>query len=333
MSRKGSPLNFALRRAAKEVAWKFLHRHQPDTSLPDVAIFSSRRGGSTLLMEVLSVNRGMSFSDQPYSLYTASEAQLQVLPLLEYGQIISPDRHELDQVFEYTRQILDGRLVVNGPWKFWKAGSNMRTSRMILKITDAKSIAQELAEQFGLSVIVMTRHPISQSLSVERNGWETTARAFLRNRAFTERWLPGALLEEAWAIARGPDPLARRVLDWTLENLPLIDTCRNNPDWLFLSYEELVLKPEESITRLARHCRFDDEDAMLAKLLQPSRSTKRSSTSDTKRRIAEGNAEYIARRWRQKIDTEQEQNLLAICHRFGLNIYAHGEDIPYLHGQ
>ncbi|MGE4303761.1 MAG: hypothetical protein AB7E24_06960 [Novosphingobium sp.] len=324
-----SPLSYAFRRLVKELIWKYLLKHNPDGNAPHVAVFSSRRGGSTMLMELLCTNSCMSFSDQPFSLYTASQAQMQELPLLEYSQIISPDDDELERIFEYTDRILSGQSVVNGPWKFWTSGSNMRTTRMVLKITDAKSIAGALAHRFGLKTVVSTRNPIAQGSSVERNGWDFTGRAFLRNPEFVERWLPGSLIDDAWSILRGNDRLACRVLDWTLENLPLIDATKSHPDWLFLSYEKLVLAPEASVRELASYCDLQgEEDRMLQQLLRPSRSTKRQSTAATREKIAEGDRTYLASRWREKIPESRERELLDICSHFGLGIYKPGLDEP-----
>lgn len=328
MSDRTSPLNYAAKRFFKELVWRYLVRHRPDGVRPHIAVFSSRRGGSTLLMELLASNPGVGFSDQPFSLYTASQAQIQRLPLFEYGQVIAPDPDEMERIFTYADDILSGRLVVNGPWKFWQPGVSMKTNRMVLKITDAKTIAAQLVRQFGLRSVVMTRHPIAQALSVDRNGWDLTARAFLRNPAFVSRWLPGTLLDDAWAIVRGPDRMARRVLDWTLENLPLMEACTDHADWLFMSYEQLVMHPQESIAALARHCLLGNEQQMLDQLTRPSRSTKQSSTAQTRQRIETGDRSYIVSRWREKVPPEREHELLAICAHFGLDLYQVGVDEP-----
>lgn len=318
----------ALKQLVKEVIWATVYRHKPDPSHPTIAIFSSRRGGSTLMMELIAANKGFSFSDQPFGLYTMTCAQLNALPVFAYSQIIAPDPKEWAQIKEYIGAILSGALTVNGPWKFWKTPHSIRSDRMVLKITDAKSIAPELVAHFGLTPVVMTRHPISQSLSVQKNGWDTTARAFLRNKDFVATYLTPELEARAWDLVHDADPMKGRLLDWTLENLPLIAALKENPDWLYLPYETLIAHPDASITRLAQACQLDDPAAMLAQLEYPSRSTKRSSSKTTRKQISAGEHSYILARWRKQVDAEAEAALLAIPAQFGLPLYHVGEDEP-----
>ena len=315
-------LKRALVRAAKEAVWAAARQRQGEA--PSIALFSSRRGGSTLLMEVIAANPRMGFADQPFGLYTASEEQIARLPLFAYGQVLYPDAEEWGQIEAYIADLLAGRFAANGPWR--PGRHHLRTDRMVLKITDAKSVAGELCRRTGLLPLAMIRHPIAQALSVERRGWALTGRAFLRSIEYRAAFL-GEKAAEAEAILAGPDRLAARVLDWTLENLPLLADAK---DWPVIAYERLVTDPEAEVDRLAAYADLPDTAAMLKVLTRPSRSAARGSTAARRAEIAAADARALVGGWRDKVDPAREAALLAIPQRFGLDLYRPGADMPVL---
>ena len=173
------PIRSAFALFLKELIWRYAIRFEP--SQRPICLYGARRSGSTLLMEVIGVNRGVMFSDQPFGLYTAISANINRLPLFPYGQIAFPDPEEEGIFRTYVEGILSGRIRANIPWKFWSRGFHFSNNRICLKITDAKAMIDWIDHQFDVHTVVLTRHPIAQALSVEANRWFTTGKGFLRN--------------------------------------------------------------------------------------------------------------------------------------------------------
>ena len=212
-------ITIALRQLIREIVWHIFNHHTPGGA-PDIALFGSRRSGTTMMTEVIAANSGLKHVDQPLSVFTASPYQLSRLPIFPDGQPFAPSEEERQRLRSYVADILAGRIHVNEPWRFWRRDFSFRSNRIVLKLTNAHGIAEWLNEQFTLRTIVLTRHPIPQSLSVIRNSWGLQLRAFLFNEEYCETYLQKNQIDFAHDILRNGSQLHKYVLDWCLENLP-----------------------------------------------------------------------------------------------------------------
>ena len=206
------PLRDAAVQVIKELIWRYVVRFEPRRT--PLCIYGSRRSGSTLLMEAIGNNRRVMFSDQPFTAYTISRANLNHLPLFSYGQIICPDPEEERSLHTYCTRLLAGEIRANIPWKLGSPEFHFRNDRLCLKITDAKGMADWLDQHFAVHSIVLTRHPIAQSLSVMNTQWMTTGKGLLRNEGYAARWLNSDLKAFCEDIYRSGPRLHQHVTDW-----------------------------------------------------------------------------------------------------------------------
>ncbi len=135
-------------------------------------------------MQMISANRGVMFSDQPFGLYSIGSANVNRLPVFAYSQIACPDEDEEAILRNYFQRLIDGRIRVNTPWKFWSRDFHFFNDRICLKITDAKAMIDWIDQQFDVNTVVLTRHPIAQALSVSENRWLTTRKGSAQERRF-----------------------------------------------------------------------------------------------------------------------------------------------------
>lgn len=320
----------ALKLLIKEIVWSIGCRYAPSHALKPICLHASRRSGSTLAMEMVCANKGIRFSDQPFGFYTMSGPNINKMPVFEYGQIINLDEDELAIFKEFFSGLLDGTVHANLPWKFWDSGYDFRPNRMFLKITDAKSIADIIDDEFDVETIVMTRHPIPQSLSVMRNGWLVTGKAFLRSEKYVSTYLDGKLHDYGMGIYRTGSKLQRHVLDWILENIPLIQFLKNRPEWGYFSYEGLVMYPEDTIKMLSRKCALNDYEKMLSVVKRPSRSSKNNSTASTRKCIDEGNNLGLVEQWKKKVSEDEIKECFNLLEMYGVELYRSDSVLPNL---
>ena len=85
----------AVRSTSKEAVW-LTTSHQPG-DVNDVALFATRRGGSTWLMHVIAAAPGFRSLDQPFSVMTANltPGHYRRVPKYAYGEIVCPAPEEL----------------------------------------------------------------------------------------------------------------------------------------------------------------------------------------------------------------------------------------------
>lgn len=315
-------LDLAWRYAVKETIW-LLSRHRSGPR-PNIGLFSTRRGGSTWLMEVIAVNRGVRYVDQPFSLHHPAPGHIRRLPIPSRSQFTSLEADAEPRVRAFVEDLFEGRLSVNAPWEIWHPTFHWTTDRVILKVIDAKPLIEWFDRSFDLQILYSTRHPVPSALSVIRNGWALTAHAYLRDPEFVARWLNDDQVAFAWDVLREASPLQQHVLNWALENLVPLRRLQANPHWLFVSYEHATLDPAGTVDFLAEHLDLPDRGRMLKQVRTASRSTRK--LSSTFEPADEARARLRA--WRQHVSPEEERAALGILDRFEIPAYRPGADLP-----
>lgn len=310
------------RDAIKQTAWR-VNRHTPGPK-PNICLFATRRGGSTWLMDILSVNRGLRYLNQPFSFFSGPAYLLDYLPVVEASQFIHLEPSDEKQVRAYLEALLEGRLAVNAPWEFWKPAYDFHSDRLLLKVLDAKGLIDWIDQTFTVDILYLTRHPIPTSLSILSNGWGLTAKAYLQHPYFCETYLSDALEAYCWDLLRRGTPLQQYVLNWALENLIPLRLLPGRPAWQHVSYEELTLHPGQTLERLGKTLQLDDMDRMQAQLGSASRSSKSLKTT------LEANDDGHARlqKWKKRVSDEEEKAACAILDKLELDLYTYGSVLP-----
>lgn len=316
------PIKLAFKQLTKEAIW-LLNRHEPGAQ-KNICLFSSRRGGSTWFMEVIAANRGVRYIDQPFSLYRFSPGHLGRLPIRHHSQFASLTPQSEASFSAFTRGLFAGTVQVNAPWEVWHPTFHWATDRVVLKILAAKPLIDWFDQTFDVHIVYATRHPIPTALSVMRNGWGLTARSYLQDDAFASEHLSPSQLDYAWDLLRTGTPLQQHVMNWAVENIVPLRLLPERPDWLYVSYEEALLAPEETLDRLAATLYLPDRDRMLRQIGTASRST-RKLVSATR---ARDNAQHAVAAWRKYVTADDERAAFQVLDRFGIDLYRPGHDAP-----
>lgn len=309
----------ALRSLIREMIWLATCDHRQG-SKPNVLLFSSRRGGSTFVMELFGVNRGVRTLDQPFATVSRAMTSGQVarVPRFRLGQLTSVNDEVQPALESMVADLFAGRLVINAPVKVWRRGTTWRSDRLVLKITDAIPIIDWFHHHVPAETVYLTRHPIPQALSCIRNGWNLTIDAHLHDDAFIEANLSDSSLATAHDIARSGNDLQRFVLNWMLDNIAPLRLLADRPTWTHVRYEDCVTAPEVTLERLAHRLQLVDIDRMQSMVTRPSVSS-HISTPETRQEIASGRAASQLTRWRSRVDGAAEQWCYDLFARFGLD--------------
>jgi hypothetical protein len=312
-------LKATLRALAKELVW-LACEHEPGGQR-DIALFATRRGASTWVMEVIAANRGIRPLNQPFELQsrTITLAQALEVPKFDKAVITSLDAIDERRMRGLMTAILEGRIIVGAPVKPWAPTFDRRSNRLVLKILDAKAVIGWFADTFPLDVVYLTRHPIPQALSCIRNGWTLTTRPYLEDVDFVTTHLGEEHLGWCTDLLRDGDDLDRFVLNWGLENLAPLRQLPARPEWTHVRYEDCVRRPEAVIDRLADALGLADRDRMLAQVERPSQSSTM-STAATRTAIAAGDRGAVAEGWRARVDADTERRVLGHLDRLGIDL-------------
>ncbi|NOX31100.1 MAG: hypothetical protein GXP35_13790 [Actinobacteria bacterium] len=310
----------ALKAVVKEAVW-LTASHKPGHR-PDVALFATRRGGSTWLMQVIGSSPGFRTLDQPFSVMTANltPGHYRKMPKYPYGEIASPSVDEFDALRPYVDALLSGELPLNAPYRFWSGEFRRKTDRQLLKIVGAKSIAPWLDDEFDLDVVLLTRHPITQALSCIRNGWTLTVRAFLDNPRFVDEWLANGLEGRCHDVLATGSDLDRFVLNWGLENMVALGAAPDR-SWFVTSYEATVSEPEAVLEQLDSHLDLGGVEPLRRALARPSRSS-RLSTGERRAAMEGQDSVALLSRPLESVELADRTKAMSILESMGLTTYA-----------
>jgi hypothetical protein len=127
----------------------------------------------------------------------------------------------------------------------------LRHSRPLMKDPIAFFSAEWLAERFGMSVVVIVRHPAAFVSSLSRVGWWYDVRQFLE-QPLLMRDVLGPFEEEIRAHAghEQEDMVAHASLLWKVIYATALRYRDRHPDWLFVRHEDLSRRPTTSFRDL-----------------------------------------------------------------------------------
>ncbi|MEL7168871.1 MAG: hypothetical protein AAGN64_05930 [Bacteroidota bacterium] len=322
MTSQRERLRMAWAVALKETIWTW-SRHEPGPD-KDIAIFSTRRSGSTWFMELIAANRGVRYIDQPFSLHHPAPGHARELPLLSHSQFVELDPIERARVHSFLTRLLAGDLYVNAPWEPWHPTYHRRTNRSVLKIVDAKGLIDWIDEVFAPHILYSTRHPVPVALSVLRNGWPLTAQAYLRSPSFVERHLDAQTLDYCWRCLHEGTPLEQQVLNWGVENLEPLRLLGDRPHWTYIAYEDVVAEPERVTRHLADVLNLHDLDRMQAQVRRASRSTRRLKSTAH----AQPDATERLSAWRRHVSADELRRAFDVLDRLGIDLYRPDHPFP-----
>ena len=296
--------------------------HRPSDK-PNIFLFSSPRGGSTWLMELVLTQPGFKPCDEPFDLRKPFiKENLSKLGLSTWSDLYNPDKASL--VEEYVNAICNGSLHSLDRF-FHRNHYRLITRRVIFKILHAgEDRINWFADRFNGKIIFLLRHPIPVSLSRK---FLPRLHTFLNGdfkRHFTKDQL-----DYADNIFNNGTKLEQSVLDWCFQNsIPLRDATT---DWIVVSYEQLVVDPMPVINLITEKLAFEKPNRIIKQLSVPSAST-RQSDEETKQRLSGSNGitdrTWLVEKWRDKLTAEEEHKAMEILKVFDIDVYNAGSAIP-----
>lgn len=296
----------------------FFQHKQKETN--NIYLFSTRRGGSTWLSQLLSCDKNTRYVDHALGYLNMDFLERSYLPKVNLNQYIEPD----NKINLYFESIESGKLTSRAIANPFNDDYVRKSNRLVFKITEGKALLNWIMDKRNGCFVFQFRHPISNALSIVRNNWGLTLEAYLKSNYFIDNFLTKEQHQYATKIAEGDDKMEKCVLNWTLENLVPFNFTKTQR-FIFISYEETVQNSTQIMRYLAEELSLKNISGMIKKHNEPSNSSKL-STNEIREKIK--NNENIIGSWRKKISKEDEKRLLAIPEFFNIRAYEVGKDMP-----
>ena len=297
------------------------HRQKRPYQRP-IILVSTRRSGSTLLMEMIYSQPNVTYSDQPLDLWHYQPYRRR-LPQPTASQFVGLTSAEIGQLAHYFNDLFAGRIRVYSPWRLNAPSYSWSVNRVVAKLVSAHALINWFATEFDAHVVYLVRHPIPTALSILHKGWGNVAHAFLDNNEFATSHLSAEQQAKCHQIATNGTPLEQYVLEWCLLNLIPLQS-RTHDHFLTITYEELLMRPQPTTQLLADYCQLPDPDLMVRQSQRASRNTVTKSAE----MIRDNAPNVLLSRWQTQVTPDETQRAMSIVSDL-LNDAPYQADSPF----
>jgi len=292
---------------------------------PHILLFANRRGGSTLLRDMIYSQPKFNYIDQPFDItHRQYNPFKHLFPKMESSQLISLSNDDESDINNYVNKLLTGNIILRSQWKIWESGYNFSYDRCVVKIVCAKALINWFQNNLeNVQVVYLTRHPIPTSLSVMKLGWELSNSAYLNNKAFSQKYLYPETFEFAVRIDETGSLLEKFVLNWCLENLVPLQNW-NEANWIKVSYEHIVSSPERSVKYICDKLDLSEPQRMLNTISIPTRT----SSPQLRNSLNVLSNHNRISKWMDRIDDVTMNKIQKIFDVFNIDLYNTKSPLP-----
>lgn len=299
-----------------------LNYHKKNNKEKNIFIFVTPRSGSTWLMEVIASQPRMKYINEPLNIRNPFVRK----NLLNYSWEIllsHPKREEI--LYKYFNNLINNNIKPLNPTPI-KRYYHYYTDRIVFKIHAVKDMINWFEEKFDPHIIYLIRHPIAVAISRKQL---PRLEQFIKNKIYCEKYLSEDQFEFAKNIIRTGTNFERGILSWSLQNLPALK-FQNNKEWIILSYEEMVLKPDKILNMLSERLNLK---AFNKEIIYKPSMTIYKNDFETLKVLSDSNLEelreFLIKKWEKRIEPEQKDKAFEILEKFEIDAYNINSYLPH----
>ncbi len=286
-----------------------------------ILLYASRRGGSTLLAQLIAGKRSIGIIDQPFDLWKPDTQRGKIIahhiPAKAMSQFFELSPVEKSQVKRYLDYIYQRKLN--------QLADRPKARQFVLKIVNAHGLIDELSIMVPNLPVALIRHPCAQASSVVRNKWGTCEMPFLKSWDWAEKYLSPSQLDYGLKVSKEGSYFSKAVLNWCLEwHYPLQFATSK---YYLMNYEDLIISPEPTIKKLFNYLHLRHVDEAVSVLEKPSNSSS-FSTETTLEDIEKGKKENLLSNWRKNLSDESIKDAQQILDIFEIELYHTKSNLP-----
>ncbi|MGM0370215.1 MAG: sulfotransferase [Bacillota bacterium] len=311
----------------------FLHIHQKSEK-KDIFIFSTFRSGSTWLEEIIKNQPGIKFPVSPNKIEFLPNIDSYYQSIRSQPYYIHLSEKEKRILKDYVMKASQGKIIYGRRYiNLLSPHHSFITDRSVFRLLRSCYLLDWFKKTFNGHIIYLVRHPIATCLSRKKvwenatnpSYWSFKIEHFLQSDYFRENYLKQDLESFLQEKLSQSTKLEKFVIGWCLENLGLlrrVQKLEGKTDFIFLTYEDLLLNPAKVINYLRDKLQLEDLDKMLAQVNVPS-STVKYSDDKTKDNFKSStyDKEFLLKKWKKGVSEKEEKEIFEIINHFGINIY------------
>lgn len=289
----------------------------------DVFMFSLPRAGSTWLMELIASQPGFKYYDEPLNI---RRENVKRTGMFDDWDSTMPGYPDSEKILRYLDDIKANKYKYMNPAPFRK-NHRFFTNRIIFKIHEIEHLINDIKNRFDGYMVFLVRHPIANTISRHQL---PRLEYFVKSKYFRENYLSKEQSEKANEVFNNGDEFEKGILSWCLQNLIPIKYL-DRTDWLFISYEELLLNPIRSCELICDQLDLEDKAGMMELFDVPASNIAISSKDTLKIFQSEEQSSKnvnLVTKWKNRCTKEQEESAFDLLSVFDLDVYKKDRFIP-----
>jgi hypothetical protein len=147
---------------------------------------------------------------------------------------------------------------------------------------------------------------------------------FLKSSYYREQYLTSEQYKAIVEIVEKGDEFQKGIVSWCFENLAPLQIT-DNKDWLFITYEELLLNSEKCCYTMAEKFELERLDIMLEAVNAPSANiamSKKDTLNILQDTDEERRKSNLVTKWKSKVSEQQEREAFNILDLFDIDAYS-----------
>jgi len=288
-----------------------------------ILLFSGRRGGSTLLMEIMYSNPNTDFIDQPLNLWQW-HPHFEKLPHPRKSQFTSIKKRDQSILTEYFNKLFTGEVRLRNQWNIFDDKYSLYVDRLVVKLHNCKALIRWFNNMFEGRIIYYIRHPIPTSLSIIKKGWKLQVQPYLDDEYFVNKYLDNDIVSSIKDIVKNGNDLEKFTVEWCVENIAPLSEAGKHNDWILLSFEELVMDIDNTISKLVRELDLRNSKKMKNTVRRPSQTASNKTQDD----LSKKEPSYLAKKWMNEVSKININKVKRILDLFSIDVYRADEIKP-----
>lgn len=277
-------------------------------------IFSDPRGGSSWLMEIIQHITAEPVVWEPLFIGYDSHPFKQIN--FGWRQYIPRDEEWKAAKDQFDR-LFGGEILVNNILYKSTFEQVVKSKSLLFKFCRGNALLPWLTENYNFQhkPIYLIRHPFAVvSSQLRHSGWDYSFSGFnIPDQPFTDHYLQHK--DFLKTITTKEEIM---VAEWCLTNSVVLSDKNNNKSWLTMNYEEFVMNPEQSLSRILTSWGIEFD-------LSSINFTKNSSTTK-----ADSPDQVVERlwNWQHKLNKPQLERMGRVLDYFNIEVYSKDEVMP-----
>lgn len=286
----------------------------------NLSVFASPRGGSTWLAESLKHLTDATLVWEP--LFVHKQYKINFLNPFAYPERKKngmgwhqyiPEGAEWKEAKDFFDALFTKEIVNLKLYRFNKLSKIPESSTFIFKFCFGNNVLPWLVNQYDIKPTLLVRHPcavVASQLNYGAWEWQKTNYKFNYNmNRFPEFYEPYREVLDSISCVE-----ERLAAQWAMTVLTPIKNKKNDEKWVTLAYEDLLINPEQSLTKIKNRYELNWDNKQLDKIVQKQSFTKSSfQDNSTKNKLNS---------WQNHLTPKQIDTIINFTQRLGVDFYS-----------